>query len=117
MSRVLAPEDFYQVGGTLPADTQSYVQRQADQELLAHAAAGDFCYILTPRQMGKSSLIAHTVAQLKKKRLRSVVLDMQGKTERGMTEPVKRSLVGKSRSLCSCSSSRVSQPSAIPRST
>jgi hypothetical protein len=61
------------------------VQRQADQEFLEHAAAGDFCSVLAPRQTGKSSLMLHTVAQLKKKRIRSVVIDLQGKIERGMT--------------------------------
>jgi AAA-like domain len=84
MSRVLAPERFYQVGGTMRADAPSYVQRQADHDLLAHTAAGDFCYVLTPRQMGKSSLVIRTAAQLRKKRIRSVMMDLQQKTAHGM---------------------------------
>jgi AAA-like domain len=84
MIRIISPKSFYQVGGTVSADALSYVRREADQELFEHAAAGDFCYVLMPRQTGKSSLMLHTVAQLKKKRIRSVVIDLQGKIERGM---------------------------------
>jgi hypothetical protein len=84
MSRAISPKRFYYTGGAVSADAPSYVQRQADQELLEHAAAGDFCYVLTPRQMGKSSLVTRTVAQLKKRRMHSVVIDLQGKIERGM---------------------------------
>src|SRR5262245_56785558 len=84
MSRVSAPERFYHVGGTMSADAPSYVRRRADRELLERTVAGDFCYVLTPRQMGKSSLMVHTVAQLQKKRIHSVTVDLQGKIERGM---------------------------------
>ena len=84
MTRVLAPEEFYQVGGTMSGETPSYVQREADLELVKHTAVGDFCYVLTPRQMGKSSLIVRTAAELKKRRIRSVIIDLQGKIERGM---------------------------------
>ena len=84
MKRAVTPAPFYQVGGTLSAKAPSYVPRPADQELLAHVVAGDFCYVLTPRQMGKSSLIVHTMQQLKKKRIRSVLIDLQDKTSQGI---------------------------------
>ena len=54
MTRAVTAKSFYQASGTLEADAPSYVQRQADHDLLAHVIAGDFCYVLTPRQMGKS---------------------------------------------------------------
>lgn len=85
MNRSLVSKRFYQVGGTLSVDAPSYIPRRADQELLEHVTAGDFCYILTPRQMGKSSLVVRTFAQLKKKRIHSVLIDLQGKIEHGMT--------------------------------
>lgn len=85
MRRRRTPRQFYQAGGTLSADAPSYVPRQADRELREHIMAGDLCYVLTPRQMGKSSLVTQTAAQLQKKHIHSVVIDLQGKIERGMT--------------------------------
>jgi len=51
---------FYITGGNVPADALSYVTRDADARLLQHLLQGDFCYILTSRQMGKSSLMTQT---------------------------------------------------------
>ncbi len=54
----------YQVGGSLPTQALSYVQRQADSALYDAVCRGEFCYILTARQMGKSSLSVKTMARL-----------------------------------------------------
>ena len=85
MNWIGTPEDFYSVGGTMSADAPSYVERKADQELLAHVIKGDFCYILRSRQMGKSSLMTRTVAQLQEKHICSVVIDLSEMIQRGMT--------------------------------
>jgi outer membrane lipoprotein-sorting protein len=52
------------------------VPRRADEELLAGLQAGDFCYVLTSRQRGKSSLMIRTAQQLRKAGSRVVVLDL-----------------------------------------
>ena len=53
--------DFFVAGGTLRTSAPSYVTRPADAALLQHLQAGEFCYVLTPRQMGKSSLMVRNV--------------------------------------------------------
>ncbi|MDJ0676661.1 MAG: AAA-like domain-containing protein [Calothrix sp. MO_167.B42] len=49
--------NYYQRGGSLRADADTYVERTADQELLDGLKAGKYCYVLNARQMGKSSLM------------------------------------------------------------
>ena len=55
-------QDFYVTGGAMGAEAPSYVKRRADTELHDALTRGEFCYVLTPSQMGKSSLMAHAAA-------------------------------------------------------
>ncbi len=68
--------DFYVAGGTLRYDSPSYVERPSDAELFNLARAGEFCYVLTARQMGKSSLMIRTARRLQEQGVHSVIIDL-----------------------------------------
>ena len=57
-------EPFFKAGGTIGDDVRSYVVRNADQELLASLKECEYSYILTTRQMGKSSLVRRVRREL-----------------------------------------------------
>ncbi|OKH56980.1 AAA-like domain-containing protein, partial [Scytonema sp. HK-05] len=68
---------IYTVGGTVQANQNGiYIPRKADEELLALCREHKFAYILTSRQMGKSSLMVRTVEQLAEEGIQSVVIDL-----------------------------------------
>ena len=58
--------NFYKAGGSLPKDFPAYVVRSADEALYQNLKHGEFCYVLTPRQMGKSSLRVRAMDRLEK---------------------------------------------------
>jgi AAA domain-containing protein/PEGA domain-containing protein len=70
------PASFFVVGGTLRRDAPSYIERTADQTLYQALQAGEICYVLTARQMGKSSLMVRTAARLRENGARVAVLDL-----------------------------------------
>ena len=67
--------EFYTIGGTLPHNSPAYVERRADRELQSALTAGEFAYVLTSRQMGKSSLMVRTARNLCKEGIQVAVLD------------------------------------------
>lgn len=68
--------DFFVAGGALRSNAPSYVERPADRQLAELTEAGELCYVLTTRQMGKSSLMVRTAAWLRGRGLRTAVIDL-----------------------------------------
>lgn len=70
------PSLRYQSGGAVRAGVY-YVERAADEELPAALLGGEFCYVLAPRQIGKSSLRVRTTEKLRQKGVRCATVDLQ----------------------------------------
>ncbi len=62
----MASSSIYTVGGAVQAGGRNavYISRRADEELFDLCRQSVFCYVLTPRQMGKTSLIVRIAERL-----------------------------------------------------
>jgi len=55
-----------------------YIARRADDELFKHLVDGDYCHVLAPRQIGKSSLRVRTQERLRARGIRCASVDLTG---------------------------------------
>jgi tetratricopeptide (TPR) repeat protein len=72
----MSEQSIYAVGGTVQASGGIYISRDADEELLRLCREGEFCYVLTAHQTGKSSLRVATMERLAAEGFRSVGIDL-----------------------------------------
>lgn len=70
------PAVRYVAGGAVQAGEGVYVERPADAALLHLCREGAFAYVLTSRQMGKSSLMIRTAEELLKEGIKPVIIDL-----------------------------------------
>ncbi len=75
-NRSVTETGYFVTGGTLRHDASCYVERPADRQLMSGLLSGEFCYVLTSRQMGKSSLMVRTAGRLRNLGTDVVVLDL-----------------------------------------
>ncbi|MDX1933542.1 MAG: AAA-like domain-containing protein [Capsulimonadales bacterium] len=68
--------DFFVAGGTLHKDAPCYVPRSADEALHTAVRNGEYAYVLTSRQMGKSSLMLRVTNRLREEGIAVVLLDL-----------------------------------------
>ena len=66
----------YCIGGTLPADSSTYVKREADERFYQALNNGEYCYVLNSRQTGKSSLMVRTMERLRTKGFACIAIDL-----------------------------------------
>lgn len=76
MSEPTSNPTMYAVGGTVQASDGVYLSRRADDELYEACRAMKYAYILTTRQVGKSSLMVRTANRLQTEGTRCVLLDL-----------------------------------------
>src|SRR5262249_13845602 len=68
--------EFYKTARPIKPGPENYIFRPADEELLTAIQSGEFCYVLTTRQMGKSSLMVQAAARLARKQIRTAQADL-----------------------------------------
>lgn len=68
-----------QVGGAVAIDSPVYIVRRSDHELLRLLQEGEYCNVLCPRQMGKTSAIFRVRAQLRGEGCRTALIDVGGR--------------------------------------
>src|SRR5512135_2181359 len=80
MNATARPSDFlfpYAIsGGAIEPGDPSYVTRRADDELFEGLRMGEYCYVLTPRQMGKTSLMVRVANRLREAGTAVALIDL-----------------------------------------
>jgi WD40 repeat protein len=80
-----AKNQTYTIGGPVKSGA-CYVERESDHELLESLRRGLFCYVLTSRQMGKTSLLNRVRKRLEEERYICIELDLSGEIGRNKDE-------------------------------
>jgi tetratricopeptide (TPR) repeat protein len=73
-----AKNSDFVVGGAVPLDASLYVKRPADDEVFNSILAGQFCYIIAPHHLGKSSLLLRTDRRLQQHGFSTAAIDFSG---------------------------------------
>src|SRR5262245_17079493 len=70
---------IFTTGGPTQVGGGIYIERQADRDLLEHCRNGEYAFVLSSRQVGKSSLMNNVARRLKAQDgIESIIIDLQG---------------------------------------
>src|SRR5262245_62948985 len=67
---------LYTAGGPVQVGGGFYIERHADRVILDHCRAGEYVFVLSTRQVGKSSLMLRASQQLKVEGALPVIIDL-----------------------------------------
>jgi len=70
-------KQIYTASGPVQAGNGLYIERQADADLLRYCREGRFAFVLSSRQVGKSSLMNNVATALAEDGIESVIVDLQ----------------------------------------
>lgn len=73
---LVSESSIYTVGGTVQAGSGLYIPREADEQLLELCRKRAYAYVLTTRQVGKSSLMVRTAEQLAREDVQVSIVDL-----------------------------------------
>src|SRR5262245_49899346 len=72
------PKRIFTNGGPVQVGSGLYIERQADHDLLKHCRNSEYAFVLSSRQVGKSSLMNNVARQLKAQDgIESIIVDLQ----------------------------------------
>ena len=74
----ISPTFYKTDGGNLALNARSYIERRADTDLYQALQQGEYCYILTSRQTGKSSLMVRVAERLRQDGIMVVAFELAG---------------------------------------
>ncbi len=81
---------FFVVGGPVQPDRGCYIEREADEQLYQLLSAGEYCHVLAPPDVGKSSLAAHTAERLRADGVAVAIVDVAEISNRDVSEDTGR---------------------------
>ena len=76
VASVVQTGEYFVVGGPVQPDRPCYIERESDKALRQGIDDRQFCYVLSPKASGKSSLMAHTIRTLRAEGQLAAVVDL-----------------------------------------
>jgi WD40 repeat protein len=70
-------EPFFRVGGAVGLTAPSYIPRRADTQILEALQSGEYCYVFSSRQVGKTTLVLSVAARLRELGVPVLYLDLE----------------------------------------